>query len=135
MYSQFRRFGILVLFLATACLGSPKTDAWNVLNEGLNGSAARRVQALSALGLLGQDEQAAHLARQAMRTKDPEVRQSAIAALGEMQCRDAIPQLKLALDDGNEQVGLAAAKALANMGDMSGRDIFKRLLTGEMKQG
>lgn len=135
MWTQCRRLGINFIFIAGSCFASPKTEAWIVLHQGLTGNATHRAQAVAALGSIGPDCDAVRIVEKALHDKNPEVREAAAAALGEMRCSESIPQLRLALRDNNEQVSLAAAKALAAMGDMSGQDVFARLLTGQIKQG
>lgn len=135
MWTQSRRLGLYILFIAGSCFASPKTEAWKVLHQGLKGKATHRAQAVAALGSLGPDCSAVRIVENALHDRSPDVREAAAAALGDMRCRKSIPQLRLALRDSDEQVSLAAAKALAAMGDMSGQNIFERLLTGQIKQG
>ena len=64
--------------------------------------------------------------------KDGRVRRSAALALGKMQARQAIPDLREALDDSGE-VAFAAAKALADLGDQTGRDTLVAILAGKRR--
>jgi hypothetical protein len=48
-----------------------------------------------------------------------------------MKAREAIPSLKTAMDDAAGEVAFAAAKALWDMGDRSGRDLIEDVLTGQ----
>jgi HEAT repeat protein len=63
--------------------------------------------------------------------KEVEMRQTAAAALGDIKSRASIPKLKEALSDVAPEVSFTAARALWNMGDKSGRDIFMEVLAGE----
>ena len=136
MCIQFRMLGTYFFLSALTCLGSPKADAWKVLNTGLtHGDSTRRAQAISALGLMGTDGEAVKIVENALQDKSSKVRVSAAEALGEMRCPGSIPKLKLALNDKDGDVSIAAAKALAKMGDMSGSGVIEQLLTGQIKTG
>ena len=50
-----------------------------------------------------------------------------------MKSRQSFPALKTALDDASGEVAFAAAKALWEMGDRSGRDLIEDVLTGQQK--
>jgi HEAT repeat protein len=72
---------------------------------------------------------------QALHDKNTLVRQQAAATLGEMGSPDAIPELKIALDDDEPEVSFTAAKALANLGDRSGQEIFWQVMQGQRGDG
>ena len=55
--------------------------------------------------------------------------------MGEIGARQAIPMLKKALDDESGEVSFAAARALWQMGDQSGREILWAVLAGDQKTG
>jgi hypothetical protein len=69
------------------------------------------------------ETEAIQLVEGALRDPDSLVRQTAAAELGQMKVREAIPSLKTAMDDAAGEVAFAAAKALWDMGDRSGRDL------------
>lgn len=134
MSTHTGRISIYFLLAVATCLGSPKTDAWKVLNKGLTDEdTTNRAEAVAALGSIGPDSGAVRLAEKALDDKSPAVRRAAAAALGESRSLQSIPHLKKALSDRDERVTLEAAKALADMGDTSGDFVFQRLLTGQMK--
>jgi len=137
-----RLMGIKILISALAVsafsFGAPPADpnsaAWDVLNKGLaDGNANHRRQALAATGSIGpENDQAVKLVEDGLQDKDPLVRQTAATVLGEMKARQAIPYLREALGDADE-VAFSAAKALADVGDSGGQQMFVDVLTGERK--
>jgi HEAT repeat protein len=79
----------------------------------------------------GSNEDAVHRVVNVMQNdQDPRVRQQAALTLGQMKASTAIPALRAALDDRGE-VAFAAAKALEDLGDSSGRDLLIAVLAGE----
>jgi HEAT repeat protein len=68
-----------------------------------------------------------------LKDMDSLVRQTAAGELGEMKSRQSIPALKAALDDPSAEVAFAAAKALWDMGDKTGRSLIEDVLTGQQK--
>jgi HEAT repeat protein len=70
---------------------------------------------------------------QALHDKDPVVRQTAAAELADMKSLQSIPALKTEIDDSAGEVAFAAAKALWDLGDLSGRELIEDVLTGEQK--
>jgi HEAT repeat protein len=112
---------------------APAESAWRVLDASLHGDGEHRRQALAALSTIsGHNPEAVKAAIAALQDKDSLVRQSAALALGEMKAADAVSALKAALDD-TGQVSFAAAKALTQLGDPSGREILIAVLEGERK--
>jgi HEAT repeat protein len=111
-----------------------RAGAWGVLDKSLNdGNADRRQEALASLATIsGPDAQAVKRAEAALKDKVPLIRQSAALTLGEMKAKAAIPALQGMLDDSPE-IAFAAAKALAAVGDQSGRDVLLAVLAGERK--
>lgn len=145
MNGIMRRFTSLVAISVLASAQSPcplprdpgpaRTIAWEVLNQGLNDSDAdHRKKAIAALGTVGPVPEAVQAVAKCLQDKDTPVRQLAAESLGEMRSRDAIPALQAALDD-NPEVSFTAAKALWNLGDYSGREIFQEVLEGERRGG
>ena len=111
-----------------------RTQAWALLDESLKGgSAENRQQALASLSTLGaSDEDAVQRVVTALHDKDLFVRRAAALTLGDLKAISALGSLKQALDDAPE-VSFAAAKALAQLGDTSGRDVLIAVLAGERK--
>lgn len=113
-------------------LGTPaEMTAWDALRQGAADSdAAHRKTAIAAIGTIGPNSDAVKLVMEGLRDKDAGVRQTAANTLGEMGSPEAIPALKTALDD-KPEVSFVAAKALWNLGDPGGREIFQEVLEGE----
>ncbi len=124
---------ILLSAGARAADPAPVPDAWRILDASLHGDAEHRRQALAAISTIsGSNSEAVKAATAALQDKNSLVRQSAALALGEMKATDAIPALKGALGD-TGQVSFAAAKALTEIGDPSGREILIDVLEGDRK--
>jgi HEAT repeat protein len=111
---------------------SPLEAAWNVMEKSLQDSSTdHRRQALAALASIeGTDQRAVNLAIAALSDKDVFVRETAALALGQMHAAAAVPSLKKALDDSGE-VAFAAARALTEIGDPSGREVLVAVLAGD----
>jgi len=128
-----------LLFLISTLLGAADFErgAWDVLNHALaDGNPAKRAQALTALGLIGSTApHVVDLLEAGLVDKDPTVRQTAAAVMGDIGARQAMGMLKKALDDDSAEVSFAAAQSLWKMGDSSGREIFWEVLAGERKTG
>jgi HEAT repeat protein len=110
----------------------PVDEAWRVIDRGLeSGDFEHRRQTLMALAAVdGSNHEAVRRVVEAMKSdKDARVRQDAALALGQMKATSAIPDLKAALGDHSE-VAFAAAKALTELGDPSGRDTLIAVLAG-----
>lgn len=105
--------------------------AWDTLRQGVADSdAAHRKTAIAAIGTIGPNSDAVKLVTEGLQDKDAGVRETAANTLGEMGSPEAIPALKTALDD-KPEVSFIAAKALWNLGDPGGREIFQEVLEGE----
>ena len=125
---------IVLCLTASGLLAQPEKTAWEVLKTAFSDKIVdTRRQAVTATGSIGMDPEALRLIEDALRDPDPLVRQTAAAQLGEMKAKQAIPSLKTALDDAAPEVAFAAAKALWDMGDRSGRDLLEDVLTGQEK--
>ena len=110
---------------------SAVAHAWDTLKDGVADSdVEHRKNAVAAIGIIGADPQAVRMVQLALQDKDPQVRQTAAATLGQMGSKRGIPELKAALDD-TPEVSFTAAKALWDLGDDSGREIFQQVLEGE----
>ncbi len=115
---------------------SPKVQAWTILDDGVaNSSYEKRAKAVEVLGLLKQDPEAERMAIKALSDERPEVRAPAAAALGNMGAKSAIPELHKMFQDKDVTVILASARALLDLGDKSGYNVYYAILTGETKTG
>jgi HEAT repeat protein len=128
--------GRLIFFLLVplACLvAQPEKSAWDVLKPGLvDTNPLNRRQAVTATGSIGLDPEAIRQVEWAMqKDSDPLIRATAAAELGEMKSRQSFPALKAALDDPAGEVGFAAAKALWDMGDKTGRGFIEDVVAGQ----
>jgi HEAT repeat protein len=133
---MWRTFCFLCLTPAALLSTGVEIGAWDVLKEGLaEHSTNKRAQAVTALGSIGATPQVVKMVVAALKDKDVVVRQTAAAVLGEVQARRAVPQLREALDDESAEVSFAAAQALWQLGDRSGRDILFEVLAGDRKTG
>jgi HEAT repeat protein len=133
-----RRVSVLAI-LSSVCFysgfaaeGDVKQAAWAQVDRGLkSGDFEHRRQALVALATVdGSDQEAVRRVEAALHDSDGRVRQQAALSLGQMKATSAIPALKQALDDHGE-VAFAAAKALTDLGDPSGRDMLIAVLAGD----
>ncbi|HTS47762.1 MAG TPA: HEAT repeat domain-containing protein [Bryobacteraceae bacterium] len=124
-----------ILLLSTIpLLAQPEKTAWDVLKQGLaEKNLDKHRQALTATGSIGLAPEAVQLVEQALKDPDPLIRQTAAAELGQMKSQQSIPALKAAMDDSDGQVAFAAAKALWDMGDKSGRSLVEDVITGDEK--
>lgn len=116
-------------------MAQPDKTAWDVLKPGLlDTNPLNRRQAVTATGAIGLDPEAIRLVEAALQgDKDPLIRATAAAELDEMKSRQSFPALKAALDDPAGEVGFAAAKALWDMGDETGRAFIEDVVAGQQK--
>lgn len=123
----------LALVAAACALAQPEKTAWDVLKAGLaDTNPLNRRQAVTATGSIGLDPEAIRLVEAALKSdKDLLIRATAAAELGEMKSRPSIPALRAALDDPSGEVGFAAAQALWDMGDKTGRGFIEDVIAGQ----
>lgn len=109
--------------------------AWSMLSDAAKPgqSAHDRVQAMAALGTMGNDERAARLIEEGFSAKDYDVRTAAVLAAGLTKNPKLIEPLQRVLDDDNPQVALAAATTLWKMHDYSGQDLMIAVALGDAK--
>lgn len=109
--------------------------AWSMLTDAAKPgqSAHDRIQAMAALGTMGNDERAARLIEEGFSAKDYDVRTAAVLAAGLTKNRKLIEPLQRVLDDDNPQVALAAATTLWKMHDYSGQDLMVAVALGDAK--
>ena len=146
MLLRFRKSEILhtisliILFLTVvvpAVSQAPVDTAWTVLESGLsNSSTDNRTVATRLLGGLPNNQKAQDQALKSLADNKPEVRAAGAEALGNMQAKSAIPQLQqLCRTDQDAGVVISSAKALVNLGDPLGFNVYYAILTGELKSG
>jgi HEAT repeat protein len=124
----------LLLVPLTCLLAQPEKTAWDVLKPGLvDTNPLNRRQAVTATGAIGLDPEAVRLVEAALKDNDSLIRATAAAELGEMRSRQSFPALKAALDDPAGEVGFAAAKALWDMGDKTGRGFIEDVVAGQQQ--
>jgi HEAT repeat protein len=92
-----------------------------------------RIDAVTALGTLGDFEQAQKLLRDTAKDTDRYLRFAAVAAMGASKAQIFIPDLKTALKDNAPEVSFAAAVGLWKMNDRSGESILYAVLAGDRK--
>src|SRR5215472_2527729 len=115
---------------------TPKDKAWAVLYAGLSDSNVdKRRTAIQVLGLLPDDPQAEEAALHGLGDQKPEVRAAAAKALGDMKAKKAIPKLYDMFNDSDPGVIMASGKALLDLGDNRGYNVYYAILTGERKSG
>jgi len=109
--------------------------AWSMLTDAARPgqSAHDRVQAMAALGTMGNDERAAKLIEEGMSGKDSDVRVAAILAAGLTRNAKLTPALSRMLDDDNPEVAYTAAITLWKMHDDTGEDLLIGAALGDRK--
>ena len=127
-----RMLAVALLLPGALLWAQPDKSAWEVLKQGIGDrNLERRRQAVTATGSIGLVPEAIALVEQALKDADPLVRQTAAAELGQMKSKQSIPILKTELEDPSPEVAFAAAKALWDIGDKSGRTLIEDVLTGQ----
>ncbi|HEY3839005.1 MAG TPA: HEAT repeat domain-containing protein [Bryobacteraceae bacterium] len=124
---------LLLLLLSLPLWCQPVLDkSWQTLDRGLHdNNPAKRVQAVTAMGVMRPHPKSVAMVESAFADKDYSVRQSACSVLGQMKSRQSIPKLRDALNDPAPEVVFAAAKALYDMGDPTGRSVLIAVLLGD----
>lgn len=126
------RLFVCLLFSLPLLAQDPLDQAWQTLKKGLTeGNPTRRVHTVTAMGILRPQGKAVDLIESAFEDKDYSIRQAAAVALGQMKSRRSIPKLHGALNDKSPEVVYAAAKALYDMGDPTGREVLIAVLLGD----
>ncbi len=90
-----------------------------------------RKAAVQSLGLIGPREPYLTELKAMLKDDDVQVRVAVIASLLDLKDKDTEPTLRVALSDKVPEVGFAAARALASLGDEKGRDVLIAVLAGE----
>ncbi|HEV2579118.1 MAG TPA: HEAT repeat domain-containing protein [Acidobacteriaceae bacterium] len=109
--------------------------AWSILTDaaGPGRPAHDRVQAMAALGTMGNDERAARLIEEGFTAKDYDVRVAAVLAAGLTKNPKLLPPLERVLDDDNSLVAYTAAITLWKMHDEAGQDLLTAVALGDHK--
>jgi hypothetical protein len=109
--------------------------AWTIITDaaGPGRPAHDRVQAMAALGTMGNDERAARLIEEGFTATDYDVRVAAVLAAGLTKNPKLIPALQRVLDDDNAMVAYTAAITLWKMHDTSGQDLLTAVALGDRK--
>jgi HEAT repeat protein len=110
-------------------------EAWTTLTNALKDPKHPdvRIQALAALGTLGNNVRAENLITAAMKDPDFDVRTAAILAAGQTKDRNLTTPIRNMLDDNEPQVAFTAATTLWKMNDHSGEDILVAVVNGDRK--
>jgi hypothetical protein len=127
--------------IVTTPTGPPRTpaqlkdQAWSMLKAGVLDTKRpqTQIQALAALGTMGNNERSIGMIRAATDDKDVDVRVAAALAAGQTRSRDLTTDLRRLLDDKEPAVAYIAALTLWKMHDRSGEDILTAVADGERK--
>jgi HEAT repeat protein len=107
-------------------------QCWSILHAGVASEKAEtRQQAAAAVGGVGLAPEPVSILEKLLTDVDPDVRQTAAVTLGQMKARHAIPVLRNAMNDEDPGVAFFAARALWDMGDLSGRDLLEEVMGKE----
>ena len=109
--------------------------AWGMLTDAAKPgkSAHDRVQAMAALGTMGNDERAARLIEEGFTASDSDVRIAAVLAAGLTKNPRLAEGLARVLDDDNPEVAYTAAITLWKMHDTAGEDLLIAAALGDQK--
>ena len=123
----------IAIMMALPLAAQPNVTAWDVLKQGLTETNPdKRRQAVLAVASIGPAPEVLDLMNESLRDKDVTIRQSAAAAISENKLKACMPNLRAALEDTGE-VAFTAARALWDMGDRNGRELFQEVYAREAK--
>jgi len=110
-------------------------EAWKTLTTALDDPKHPdvRIQALAALGTLGNNARAENLITATMKDPDFDVRTASILAAGQTKDSNLTTPIRNMLDDNEPQVAFTAATTLWKMNDHSGEDILVAVVNGDRK--
>jgi hypothetical protein len=111
------------------------SEAWEMITTALNDPKHSdvRIQALAALGTLGNNARGEKLITSAMKDPDFDVRTASILAAGQTKDRNLTTPIRQMLNDNEPQVAFTAATTLWKMNDHSGEDILVAVVNGDRK--
>ncbi len=122
---------------ASVTVESQTDAAWDMLNTAQSDTSTKaeqtRIDAVIALGTLGDFPRAVGWLSAAQKDQDRYVRLAAVTAMGSSKNTVFLPNLKQALDDGAPEVSFAAAVGLWKMDDKSGENILQSVVGGDRK--
>jgi HEAT repeat protein len=112
-----------------------KDQAWTMLSGAVadQKKPETQIQALAALGIMGNTPRSLELIRTAMTDKDVDVRVAAALAAAQTGSPDITTDLRRMLDDKEPGAAFAAALSLWKMHDRSGEDILTAVADGDRK--
>ena len=110
-------------------------QAWQLLSTAVADTkhTDTRIQALAALGQMGNNPRSLKWIEAAMKDQDVDVQTAAILAAGQTKALAIRPALHQQLDSKAPQVAYTAALTLWKMGDHSGEDILEAVINGERR--
>ncbi len=122
---------------AATTFKNPAEHSWTLLSETVAPTqhSEQRIEALAALGSMGNDPRAAKLIATSMTDKDLDVRTGAVLAAGENKNPRLLPDLRKALDDAEPVVAYTAAVTLWKLHDHSGADLLTEVADGDRPAG
>jgi len=129
---------ISALSIATSVAAqAPFDQAWKILETGASSkSVDQRIETIRVLALIPGNDKAVSIAESALQDSNDEVRGAAALTLGAMGARSAITQLwDVIKNDKEGSVVMAAAKAVIQLGDGAGYEVYYAVITGERKFG
>ncbi|MGA3225527.1 MAG: HEAT repeat domain-containing protein [Acidobacteriaceae bacterium] len=116
---------------------SQTNAAWDMLNNALSDKKTQaelaRIDAIAALGTLGDFPRAAASLREAEKDQDRYIRLAAVTAMASSKNMVFLPDLKQALNDNAAEVTFSAAVGLWKMNDKSGEGVLEAVLEGDRK--
>jgi len=126
-----------VLLSAVALAQTPGEQAWEILKTGISSTKSdTRANTARALALVTNDAKVVELLDQALEDKDADVRSAAATSLGTLKAKSSIPKMiEIAKKETDGDVVMAIAKALTEMGQEKGYEVFYAVVTGERKSG
>jgi HEAT repeat protein len=116
---------------------SQTNAAWDMLKNALSDKKTQaelpRIDAIAALGTLGDFPQAVASLRDAEKDQDRYIRLAAVTAMASSKKTLFLPDLKQALNDNAAEVSFSAAVGLWKMNDKSGESVLEAVLEGDRK--
>jgi HEAT repeat protein len=120
-----------------ATVESQTNAAWDMLKNALSDKKTQaelpRIDAIAALGTLGDFPQAVASLRDAEKDQDRYIRLAAVTAMASSKKTLFLPDLKQALNDNAAEVSFSAAVGLWKMNDKSGESVLEAVLEGDRK--
>ena len=137
LLSALMASAIMMIATAMGTAERPTDQAWDILQStATNEHVPKRVSAMQVLQLLPGNARAVAMAEQGLVDKKPEVRAAAAVALGLMKSKAAVPII-LAHINGEKDgdVVLAEAKALVELGEDKGYEVYYAVVSHTWKNG